>query len=391
MEFNENEKAVIDHIEGMIAKYTKGWVSQEKLDEAIKAATANLPSDLTPDRFKELTEAIEKQGLTLKALQEQGHKEEPQTIFKQMCDQLMGKTKAELKRGINLTLDLSLAFKQVGTVVVGSQYYLPFPTLDTSGWGIAPVNPPIIRTAGADAMTIATATAVYVDMGAREGTAGSSNENAVKNQIDFTPAATAVDATKFTAFIKFSDEAMDDIPGFLLETEKEIVAQLYKAEDSAFITYIASTASAYDETTILTSTPNTYDAIVAAIAQVQKNNFVPNAVILNNIDFANMMLAKDGDKAYMVIPQTGDFKIGNVPVYVSPQITAGYVLVGDMSKFHIRDFKGLQVAIGYDGNDFTYNLTTIRAEKRSAFYIKPSEVHAFVYDAISDIVTAVTS
>lgn len=393
MDFTEKEQAVYNDLQALIEKGLAGTVRQDVLEAKLKELEGKLPTD----KLADILVAVERQGTELAALKERGTTQY-KTMQQQLAEQMHGKTKSDLRGGIDLTIDLNLipSYKQVDTIAVGSQNYLPFPTFDP-GWSSSPLNQPILRQIS-DVGTTPTGRVVYVRLGAREGTVNGTSEGAVKDQIDFTPTAVGVTAAKMAAFIKFTEEAMDDIPSFMAELEKEIMAQINTVEDSTMLTYLTGTvANAFTLSTLTTLNPTNYDAILAAATQVRGYNFNANAALLNPVDYAAMLMSKaDSGGSYMLPPFASQnlLTIGGVTLYPSNQITVGNVLVGDFSKFHIRDYKGLTLRLGYDGNDFTYNLMTAVAERRTAYYVKGAttveEWNAFVYDKLSDIITAIT-
>jgi hypothetical protein len=59
-------------------------------------------------------------------------------------------------------------------------------------------------------------------------------------------------------------------------------------------------------------------------------------------------------------------------------VTAGEYLIGDFTKATLYEKEGVSVVMGLDGNDFTKNLQTIRAEWRGAVVVKTNDRTAFV-------------
>ena len=82
--------------------------------------------------------------------------------------------------------------------------------------------------------------------------------------------------------------------------------------------------------------------------------------------------------------------IWGAPVVACDSITAGEFLVGDFTKFTIRDRQKMTIEIGYENDDFTKNLVTIRGEKRLVSYVKANHVEAFVTDTFADGIAFLT-
>ena len=93
-----------------------------------------------------------------------------------------------------------------------------------------------------------------------------------------------------------------------------------------------------------------------------------------------MRLLKDTDGKYLLgDPQTVVApSLFGLPVIVTKSMTAGSFLVGDfMSAGTLYDRWAPRVEVGFENDDFTKNLITIRAENRLALAVKNGD--ALVY------------
>ena len=390
-----------------LEKFQKGYITETKLNETLTAQFKTFASQFPdPESINKLKEQLDAAGLEIKSLKEKGT---GSTIYKSIHQQLVeGLNKENFKAALfngdpnakhAINIDLSVAnFKQVGTVArpTGASW-LPPATYDMQ-WGWTQVNVPKLRLIS-DVATTSTSRVIWMEGGAREGTAGETGEGLTKNQLDSTPVMKSVDAKKLTGFYNFTEEMMDDFPGFLAEMEKDIMAQINSKEDAQFIVgtgltiYLAgvtSYAESFTLTTISTVSPNTYDAIVACITQIQVNGYNPNAVVMHPVDITNMKLSKSTvNGEYLLMDPSGAI-MPEITVVPSTNLTVGKILVGDFSKYHIRDYKNLALRFGYVGNNFTDNIQTAIGEKRVLAYVKGGEEGAFVYDDIADVLTAIT-
>jgi hypothetical protein len=82
-------------------------------------------------------------------------------------------------------------------------------------------------------------------------------------------------------------------------------------------------------------------------------------------------------------------KIGRMAIVEADEIPVGYVLVGDMKRFHVRNYKGPRIEIGYGTDDFEHNLRTIIVEQRLHVYVNSIYTGAFVYDSFATIKAAI--
>ena len=398
------KNAILDSVQKALEKNEKGYITDHKLNEVLTAEFKKYAAQFPEaEQVNSLKEAIEGLGAEIKSMKEKGGQS---VIYKSVKQQLVEgvgskSLKELLKNGEKLTIDIDLElanFKTVGTVArpTGTSW-LPPAAYDME-WGWTPVNTPKVRTV-ADVMATNVSRAIWIEGGAREGTAGETGEGLEKNQIDFTPVMASMDAKKVTAYVNFTEEMLDDMPSFMAELEREMMNQINTKEDSQFLVGTGLTiylkgvtayAQAYTLTTVKTASPNNYDCIIAAMTQVKKYNFIPNAVFMNPIDTANMRLQKGAsDGHYSLVTPTGELVPG-ITVVESNNIAVGKLLVGDFLKYHIRDYKNLQVRFGYTGTNFVNNIQTAIAEKRVITYVKGGEEYAFVYDDFTDIKAAIT-
>jgi HK97 family phage major capsid protein len=249
----------------------------------------------------------------------------------------------------------------------------------------------------------------WVYKAAKEGSAGMTTEGAAKTQLDWTYAVKSANVEKITSFVKISKEMLDDVPGMMAEINGELTYEINLLEETQLLTGngvtpnidgIEQYAQPLDNAGLAgtIATPNWWDVLGAAITQIRvemlgKAN--ANAIMLNPVDVFNLVhgsrtTTNEYNAPLAVVNPDGTF-IHGVPVIESNAITAGEFLVGDFTKFHIRDREGLSIAIGYDSDDWTKNLVTILGEKRLVSFVKDNDVASFVTDTFSDGVTFLTA
>jgi HK97 family phage major capsid protein len=84
---------------------------------------------------------------------------------------------------------------------------------------------------------------------------------------------------------------------------------------------------------------------------------------------------------------TPQLLILGVPVVESDNVTAGTFYVCDMTKFNIRDYETTSIEMGYDQDDFSKNMVTIRAERRLVTYVKANHTEGFIKDTFANALT----
>lgn len=244
----------------------------------------------------------------------------------------------------------------------------------------------------------------YVDEVGQEGEAAFIGEGVVKPLIDIDYEIRYSAAKKVAGKIKVSEEALDDIP-FM---QSEINRKLRQRHDLVLqdgilngdgtgadllgITEVAAAFAAGGLAVSIDEAQN-YDVIVATYNQIittSDGNYIPNAVFVNPTDATLMQLSKDADFNYIMPPfVSADGQVVNgVRVVQNTKIPAGFYLMGDFTKAHLRTYKEFSIRIGYTGDDFERNLITLLGESRVHLWISENEKIAFVYDEFSVAKTA---
>lgn len=225
-------------------------------------------------------------------------------------------------------------------------------------------------------------------------------EGELKPLVDWDWVKKSTSAKKVADAIKISTEMLEDIDFMAAAIEGELKYQVDILTDEQELSGdglgdnlkgLTEYAGGFVLTTVQSDDPNDADAIRAAIAQIKSLNFAANYAFINPIDAANLDMKKSDDGMYLIPPfQTADgTKIKGVTVVESNQIPVGDVLVADMTRFMIRNYKPFRVTYGWENDDFRKNLVTILGERRLHTFMADNNTGAFVYDTLSNIKTAI--
>lgn len=243
---------------------------------------------------------------------------------------------------------------------------------------------------------------VWVNKYNKQGNATFIGEGVLKPLASFELQTESSVPRKVAERMKISTEMLNDIDYLAGVITKELQYEVDTASNTAVLTGtgvapnpkgITLYAAAYNLATITGVTaPNNSDAIRAAIAQLRSTNF--NGALtayVNPIDAAVMDLAKDVDGRYVLAPFTtaNGRNIAATPVIEDNNIAVGYLLIGDMSKYHVQMYEDYNVQWGYENDDFTKNLITVIGERRFHQWVSNNETGAFIYDTFANIKTAI--
>ena len=210
-----------------------------------------------------------------------------------------------------------------------------------------------------------------------EGGIGTTAQGAKKPQVStsFTPKTLAL--AKIAAFVKETDEILADAPFLASEVQNTLMHQVGKAEDAYVVNAIGSTAGigaeTYDGTNVTFA-----DGILNAIMKVKNDSaYEAGVVILNPVDIAALMTAKDGNNQYYgggyFVGAYGNgaygapISIWGVQIFASSKVTQGSALVAAREAVKTWRKGGMDVAVAAENeDDFLYNRVTLRAEVRLA-------------------------
>lgn len=209
------------------------------------------------------------------------------------------------------------------------------------------------------------------------------------------------------AFIKVSNNSIDDIEWLLSEVQTELLTLMVLKLDAALLTgtvavngfdgvFVKATAfSAGGDTLPSGVVPNKFDAIMYALNQVSVANHNPNYVVLHPSDLRDLKLTRDDSGAYMLPPTMAvgnNVSIDGVRVISNSGMTKGSYLVGDFSKAKFWMRKGMELKIWEQNEDDAEKmLKTITLYMRGTMVVKDADTTAFVKDTFADTITEITS
>jgi HK97 family phage major capsid protein len=391
---------VVEKINSLVAEKTANSVSKDEL-EALKSQLTSLESKSDNTEVKSAIAKLEgmiegmkevktSENVTLKSI--------GQAIAEAYTNSI-DKITAVKENGGLINLDV----KAAGTMSITGNYSGGQVALSQLESGVARIvrRRPFLRQLVNVAGTISKYI-TYIEQKNPDGGAGMTAEGALKTQADFDLVETSKAVKKVTAWIKVSKEMIADLPFMRNEIDTELMelvelkldAQILSGDgtgDNLEGTLLNATAWSAGGFALSIPTPNEFDVLRVAIAQVQGLEFNANYIVLHPEDCAKMELTKttQGEYTYaMSYIVDGIVRVKSIPVVENTGITAGTFLVGDFSKSNLRIREDLNVQVGYVNDDFTKNLMTILCEARAVHYVKSNHYGAFIKGTFSTAKTA---
>ena len=287
-----------------------------------------------------------------------------------------------------LRLGQSLDIKAAGTMLEST---------NITGAGIAPITAtqlnyiPIKRSYGntlydlLPKIKVDSKTIVITNESGDDGTiAAATAEGAAKNLIDKDDVVSTPTMSKYTAFVKISREMLDDIP-FLENQIRSVLSRRLSNAISEIIgdAIVGLTPNLLPINLIGGTTGTTiFDCIKAVTADLELiNGYTPNLWMFSQPDYAKAYIETNNNSTF--------FDQKEVNILANARVGSANILGLDTSMFPIYVYKDLDIQIGYENDDFTKNLVTIRGESRLAHSFVGNCLDAIYYDTIAATLAAI--
>lgn len=260
---------------------------------------------------------------------------------------------------------------------------------------------------GSNVFGITSNLAEWVEQFNITGTTAAVAEGGAKPMIEWEYRVASKKVEKIANHIKISNEMLSDIDGIMSEINSNLTYLVDLAEETYLFAGTGNTpqiagidvyADDLDLAALAATMPdpNNWDCIAAAITQIRvngKGELRANRIFMNPVDiFLSLFNIKETTGGYVnpvsVIANPNPLALPSiyilgVPVVESDSVAAGTFYVCDMTKFNLRDKEGMVVEMGYENDDFTKNMVTIRGEKRLVSYVKANHTEGFIKDTFA--------
>lgn len=378
------------------SKELEGLVESKASKEDIETMKSEL-MEARVEQMKNINESLKQQGLAIKKLstKEKEERSNQTTVSKGLADNLDKLKALAGKDDINNVRAGEFGFKVAGDMSL---------TGNTSGGNI-PVEQRllgfnIVPSRNITLMDLVTrGVAVsniisWVYQANKDGAAGGTAEAATKNQIDFDLVVDSETVKKRTAYIKVSDEMIEDV-GFMeseinnelmRELAKDIESQVYEGDGTGTnLNGIRTVSTAFAAGTFVSTVDNAniVDVLRVAFNQIAiAEHDEATAVLMHPSDLTSLLLEKVSttDKRYIRALEeiASNRTIDGIPIVTTTLVTQDEYLVGRFPLATVWDKGAIDVQVGLDGNDFTKNQRTIRAEWRGLVAVRNNNRTAFI-------------
>lgn len=392
-------KALEDKLE------SKGFASKSDV-EAIKASIAELKSANDATAIKE---AISKIELEIASLKETPKTEDKSfKSFGEALRSALEENKDAIlesidKRGasVNMVIKDVVTIGENNTLFGGASasHYL----LTAFTGVISKVRSRVSRYLGLVSVgTINNRVAMWVEEYDEQGTPIFIAEGATKTPVSVLYKEKEAKVQKIAVTTKVTMEMLRDLPqlasyvqsNLMRRIEVSTITELF-AGNGTMLNGLFGYATAFTGGGLTTPAPSYADVFRALALQVELAFGTATAVFVNPEILAAMDVEKSVDGIYLLPP----FKSADGREVAGMELIPDVALVGsaydfvggDLSVVNVRFREGLTIEIGEDGNDFSKNLKTIRAEQHLVQFVSANDTQVLVKGVMADAITAITA
>lgn len=214
----------------------------------------------------------------------------------------------------------------------------------------------------------------WVVLGAREGNPATTAEGATKPQIHYVQTQNTEALVKLAAYLKETDELLEDAPYLMDAIETRGRMDLRDAVEAYIVGELLDTSGVQQGQSTIS-----FDNILKAKQDIfADTGWRPDAMIINPVDFETLLTSKDLSGQYLLGgPAFGAYGNGNyvenpriwgLEVVQSAAVPEGVAVVGAFARgasVITKAGEGLRVEVSNSNeNDFIKNLVTVRIEER---------------------------
>jgi len=402
-------KEEFDKLVGKVGEETAKLVS-EKWDEVSSGLMTKdqllteVESFAKSEQFEEVNQKMDQIDSALaemKKAQDKARDAKPKTIAEQLAekhDELKNAIKNPTVKGYNLDLKTNVTVGSIGSDNQG--FALP-------GWN-PPANKGLVLPAAFRRVQVPAnhhGTIYYTDQTTTTRNAAATAEAGVAPESAIAWTRRSLTLEKILDSIPLTYEAMNDIAELtgeverFLETNIALAMQtnLWDGDGSApdwygIYTYATDFTQAIASGLAKVDDANLADLLMKIgeyISNSKESKYVPDRVIINPRDLLALRLEKDANGNYVKVPYMNDMmnQVLNMQIIECSEVDAGTLVVGCSNQATFYDVDGISLEFGLDGNDFTYDLITLKGRKRGNLLVRTADATAWY--KVTDIDTRI--
>jgi hypothetical protein len=372
-------------------------IDQEKLDKMLAEYASKGVSKETVEKIEK---ALEDQGATLTKMQEAGKatdrkgnymEKEFYRRFEEIKDVL---NSSGAKPGITIKAvdeHNSARIETTGTAITSTDDSFMPENVKDGGTFLNRWGRQFIR-AIANVSNVGTVpeAVTFMDEGTEQGTFAIVAENGLKPQQFLTLVKSTIFQKKVAGYIVATEELIRNRRRAWAAIMRMFRNKFERNYDAILYDTFSGSASAYVSTPLDGTIENPQDvhALVAAMAQIESLNFVPDTLVINPADKWRLALnTTPSGSQYLFLPSLlagQPIQPLGLNVITSTEIAAGTFLLGESGTFEIEE-SGVELRIGYVNDDHIHNRRTFVLERYFIAWLPENLKGSWVSGNFADI------
>lgn len=390
--------ALAKHLNEQLQEYLKGYATEEhtlsKMQENLKSWAEE--NGVSAEKLKKMEESLKSQGSTLQAIKERANYRPNVTGLKAAFDRdfdSLAKAIKEKRAGYSIKAvnehtdgDIQTTANSITSdgdvILTDSVKYVDGTFFKRRG------RQYIEDIANVTRVDSVPETLIFDEEGDEKGAIGIVAENAVKTQSHLSLVRNQVNAKKAAGYIVVTEELMkwrNRVWAQILRLFQDKVGRDYEdklTED------MLTNASAYTSTPLdgTIANPTDFDALIAAMLQIETLNFRPDVLVINPADKWRLAMTQTNNGMFVLpyIQNGGQFGLLGLRVVVTTNVEAGTFIVGEGGTWFIER-EPEQLRTGYVNDDFIHNRMSIVGEIFFLSYVPSNNAGSFVKATFSDV------
>lgn len=402
VDFSENEKkglkALADHFTEQFDRFAKGKLSEEeaisKMGEKLKAWADE--NGISKEKLQKMEDSLKEQGKALTALKERANSQPSANglkgAFMKHFDEL-AKAVKEQRSGYSIKAvsehtagDIETTGNTVST------------TTDAQLYESVKENPNLFlkRRGRQYIRDIANVTTVeevpevltFMEEGDEKGTIAVVDENGLKPQVNLKLVKNQVEAKKAAGYIVVTEELMKWRKRAWAAVQRLFSDKVMRDYENLLTSQMLTNASSYISTALddTIAEPTDFDALVAAILQLESLEFQPDVLVLNPADKWRLALTQTNNGMFILpyIQQGGQFGLLGLRVITTTKVEAGTFILGESGTWFIEE-EAPQLRTGLVNDDLIHNRMTIVGELFFLSYVPSNNAGSFIKAKFADV------
>lgn len=384
-------KALAEHFNEQFQNFSKGQMSEEEMLNKMNTKLKEWSelNGISKEKFEQMSETLRKQGEALTALKEQSLTNSRRTglraAFEKGYDDLVAAVKGQkanvVIKAVSEHTDGKIHTTTTSISTTTSAQLSDSVEHSTELFVKRQGKQYIHDIADVTVVNEVPEIFVYDEEGAEDGSFAVVAENGLKPQVNLKLIRNQVTAKKAAGYIVVTEEMMKWRDILWSHIQRLFRGKLERDYEEKLTADLLTNAVAYTSTGLDTSiaNPTEFDAIAAAVLQLENLNFAPDVLVINPTDKWKLALTQANNGTFILpyIQNGGQFALLGLRVITSTKVTAGEFIIGESGTWYIQE-ETPRLRTGLVNDDFIHNRMTIIGEVFFLSYIPTNNKGSFV-------------